>query len=374
VKELATILGICALQPENVLALATLVKTSGSTYRRPGARMVVLRKGEPVGSVSAGCLERDVVEKAQAASQKGESILVTYDTSAEEDIVFGAGLGCKGTVHILVEPLRPGSAADDFIRFAGGIFQQRQSGAAATVFQVHGNVPVRIGDRLLVDADGTVTGRIEEQSLNAKLLAAVTEALSTNRSRTMEFELPAGRVEVLVEVIHSPVPLVIFGAGYDAGPLSRMAKEVGFHVTVADVRPAYAQVARFPEADAVVVVRPEEIAALGLNQRTTAVVMSHNYLTDCAFLKAVLPLKLRYVGLMGPRARTLQMVRDLRLGGLEGADDVLGRIHSPVGLDIGADNPEQIALAILAEIQAVMTGRPGGSLREKKGPIHAPAA
>ena len=373
-KELATILGICALHPENALALATLVKTSGSTYRHPGARMLVLRNGEPIGSVSAGCLERDVVKKAHAASRKGENILVTYDTSAEEDIVFGAGLGCKGTVHILVEPLRPGSAADDFTRYAGRVFQRRQSGAAATVCQVLGNVPVRIGDRLMVDADGNVTGRIEEPSLNTKLLAAAAESLSENRSRTMEFELPGGMVEAFVEVIHSPVPLVIFGAGYDAGPLSRMAKEAGFHVTVADARPAYAQVARFPEADAVVVVRPEEIAALGLNKITTAVVMSHNYLTDCAFLKALLPLNLRYLGLMGPRARALQIIQDLRLGGMESAEDVLGRIHSPVGLDIGAENPEQIALAILAEIQAVMAGCPGGSLREKKGPIHAPAA
>ena len=102
--------------------------------------------------------------------------------------------------------------------------------------------------------------------------------------------------------------------------------------------------------------------------------MSHNYLTDCAFLKALLPLNLRYLGLMGPRARALQIIQDLRLEGMESAEDVLGRIHSPVGLDIGAENPEQIALAILAEIQAVMAGRPGGSLREKKGPIHVPAA
>jgi xanthine/CO dehydrogenase XdhC/CoxF family maturation factor len=224
----------------------------------------------------------------------------------------------------------------------------------------------------MVDADGNVTGRIEDQILNSKMLAAAMEALSANRSRTMEFEVSDGRVEALVEVIHPPVPLVIFGAGYDAVPLSRMAKEAGFHVTVADPRPAYARVARFPEADAVVVVQPEEIATLGLNLITTAVVMSHNYLTDCAYLKAVLPLKLRYLGLMGPRARALQMLQELRLEGSEGAADLLSRIHSPVGLDIGAENPEQIALAVLAEIQAVIAGRPGGSLREKKGPIHAP--
>jgi xanthine/CO dehydrogenase XdhC/CoxF family maturation factor len=187
----------------------------------------------------------------------------------------------------------------------------------------------------------------------------------------MEFELPGGKVEVLVEVIHPPTPLVIFGAGYDAVPLSRMAKEAGFHVTVADVRPAYAQASRFPEADAIKVVRPEEIAMLGLNQDTAAVIMSHNYLTDCGFLKAVLPLNFRYVGLMGPRVRALKMLQELREAGLDISKEFLQRIHNPVGLDIGAENPEQIALAILAEIQAVMAGRPGSSLREKKGPIHA---
>jgi xanthine dehydrogenase accessory factor len=372
VKEIASILSICTQQPENALALATLVKATGSTYRRLGARMLVLRNGESIGGVSGGCLERDVVEKARVASEERESILVNYDTSAEEDIVFGAGLGCKGAIHILIEPLRPGSAADEWIRFAGGVFQQRQSGAAATVFQIRGDVPVRLGDRLMLDSDGNVSGRIEDQSLNAKILAAAVETLSANRSKSMEFNLRGGVAEVLVEVIHAPAALVIFGAGYDAVPLSRLAKEVGFHVTVTDVSPTYARVARFPEADAVAVVRPEEIATLGLNRRTAVVIMSHNYLTDRGFLKAVLPLNLRYLGLMGPRARASQMLEDLREAGLGAGVDLLRRIHNPVGLDIGAENPEQIALAILAEIQAVTAGRPGGLLREKKGPIHAP--
>jgi len=259
VKELATILGICSLHPENALALATLVKASGSTYRRPGARMLVLRNGEPSGSVSAGCLERDVVEKGARRLAKGGEHPADVRHFRGGGHRFGAGLGCKGVVHVLVEPLRPGSAADDFLRFAGGLFQRRQSGAAATVFEVRGHLPVRVGDRLMLDTGGHVAGRIEEQSLNTKMLAAATEALSANRTRTMEFELPGGAAQVLVEAIDAPAPLVIFGAGHDAGPLSRLAKEVGFHVTVADVRPAYAQVARFPEADAVVVVRPRKL-------------------------------------------------------------------------------------------------------------------
>jgi xanthine dehydrogenase accessory factor len=372
-KELASILSICSLQPESTLALATLVKVSGSTYRHLGARMLLLRNGESIGSVSGGCLERDVVKKARAASENGANILVTYDTSAEEDIVFGTGLGCKGAVHILIELLGAGSAVDEWIRFAARIFQQRQSGAAATVFQIRGDVPVRLGDRLMLDSDGNALGRIGDQGLNAKMMAAAAEALSANRSMSVEFELPDGAVEVFVEVIHAPAPLVIFGAGYDAIPLCRLAKEVGFHVTVADVRPAYARAERFPEADAVKVVHPESIATLGPNQRPAVVIMSHNYLTDRAFLEAMLPLNLRYLGLMGPRARALKMLQELREAGVEAREDVLRRIHNPVGLDIGAESPEQIALAILSEIQAVLANRPGGLLREKKGPIHAPA-
>jgi xanthine dehydrogenase accessory factor len=372
-KELASILSMCFLHPEKALALATLVKASGSTYRRPGARMLVLTTGESAGSISGGCLECDVIEKAQAAAKEGKSILLTYDTSAEEDIVFGAGLGCKGAVHILVEPLRPGSAADESIRFLRGIFERRQSGVVVTVFQIQGEVPARIGDRLMMDMKGLVARRIANEDVHAKLFAAAKESLSSNRSKTVEFELASGRVEVLAEVIHAPTPLVIFGAGYDAVPLARQAKEVGFHVTVADVRPAYSRKERFPEADAVAVVRPEEIATLGMNRRTVAVIMSHNYLTDRAFLKATLPLNLRYLGLMGPRTRALKMLQELREEGMETNEDLLRRIHNPVGLDIGAENPEQIALAILAEIQAVLAARPGGLLREKKGPIHAPS-
>jgi len=141
---------------------------------------------------------------------------------------------------------------------------------------------------------------------------------------------------------------------------------------VADVRPAYATPERFPGVDAVVVVRPEDITRLALNEKTAAVIMSHNYLTDRAFLKALLPLPLRYLGLMGPRARAQKMLQELRQEGWAASEAMPGQIHNPVGLDIGAENPEQIALAIVAEIQAVISGRAGGLLREKKGSIHSP--
>ena len=373
-KELAAILSAHSRQPDKAAALATLVQTSGSTYRRPGARMWISSGGESVGSISGGCLERDVIEKAQAVIQNGQPLLLTYDTTAEEDLVFGAGMGCKGTVHILVEPVLPGSPAAGLIQFVNHLFQRRQSGAVATVFRLQGIAPARLGDHLMLDPDGAVSGKIQDPGLQSKMLAAARAALPASRPATVELELAGGKTDVFVEVIHAPAPLVIFGAGYDAAPLARLAKEVGFHVTVADVRPAYARPDRFPEADAVVVLRPEEIARLALNERTAAVIMSHNYLTDRAFLKALLPLPLRYLGLMGPKDRAQKMIRELRQEGFAAGEAMLRQIHNPVGLDIGAENPEQIALAILAEIQAVLSGHAGGLLRDKRSSIHSPAS
>ena len=373
-KELAAILSAQARQPEQTAALATLVQASGSTYRRPGARLWISAGGESVGSISGGCLEQDVIEKAQGVMQNGQPLLLAYDTTSEEDLVFGAGLGCKGAVHILVEPVRPGSPAAGLIQFIAHLFERRRSGAAATVFRLQGLVQARLGDRLMLDPDGETFGNIQDPALQSKMLAAARQALLAGRSTTVEFELAAGTAEVFVEVIQPPAPLVIFGAGYDAAPLARLAKEVGFHVTVADVRPAYARPDRFPEADAVVVLRPEEITRLALNEQTAAVIMSHNYLTDRAFLKALLPLPLRYLGLMGPKDRGQRMLRELRQEGFAAGEALLRHIHNPVGLDIGAENPEQIALAILAEIQAVLSGHAGGSLRDKKSSIHSPAS
>jgi len=372
-KELTAILEAWFGQTGQPAALATLVQASGSTYRRPGARMLILPDGQSVGSISGGCLERDVIEKAAPVMAQGQTTLLTYDTTSEEDLVFGAGLGCKGTVHILLEPVSPGMPAADLLDFVSQLFRQRRSGLVATVFQTKGLVPIEVGRRLMLSLDGPASGQIREGAIHAKILGALREIQTSGRSKCVELEMPSGRVDAFLEIIHAPVPLLIFGAGYDALPLVRLAREIGFHVTVADVRPAYATPERFPEANAVVVIPPDEISRLGLTERAAAVIMSHNYLTDRAFLKALLEVPLRYLGLMGPRARAKKMVEELRQEGFTASEaSVLSRIHNPVGLDIGAETPEQIALAILAEIQAEFSGQPGGRLRDKKTPIHSP--
>ncbi len=356
-------------------ALATVVRTTGSSYRRPGARMLILPDGGTVGSISGGCLERDVISSARGVVEQGKAVLLTYDTTLEEDIVFGVGLGCKGVVEILVEPLVPGSEPAGMIAFVENMFRRRQSGAVATIVRVEGRVAARLGDRLMLDEGGGIVTRFRNENLRSRVLAETGRVFRKGLCETVGCELATGVVEVFIEVLHSPTPLVIFGAGYDARPLVRLAKEVGFEVTVVDGRPAYATSARFPEADTVVLARPEDElrVRLRLNDRTTAVIMSHHYLTDCGYLRALMPVPLRYLGLMGPRRRAEKMLLELGQEGISATEVSVNELHNPVGLDIGAEGPEQIALAILAEIQAVLSGHAGGLLRKKAGPIHSPA-
>jgi xanthine dehydrogenase accessory factor len=373
-KELTDMIARARELP-NAGALATIVQTEGSSYRRPGARMLILPSGETVGSISGGCLEQDIIAHAGSVMASGEARVLSYDTSTEEDLVFGVGLGCKGVVRILVESLADAShgtrSGAAFLQFAKGLLDERGSGAVATVFAVEGESVIEVGSRMMMTKEGTVLSAFQDAQLSKSIVENLHEILTRRRSRTIQFDSTGGRIEVLLEVIESPIPLVVFGAGFDAIPLVRLAKEIGFHVTVADARSAYATRQRFPQADQVSVVQPSAIGEeIDLTDRTAAVIMSHNYALDRAFLNALLPMRLRYLGMMGPKKRAEKMFQESLDEGLDFDSERKQRLHNPIGLDIGAESPEEIALSVLAEIQAVAAGYAGGLLCEKKTSIH----
>ena len=349
-------------------ALATVVAVSGSSYRRPGARMLMTLDGPVAGGVSGGCLETDVFQRACLVMEQGKADLVTYDTTEDGDIVFGVGLGCRGVIQILIEPLiapRP-----DFA-FLAGLIERRELGVCATVFRREGSGTARLGERLLLSETGDIHDDLNDSELARRVLTDAQVALTSGKSQTKEYDLTHGSVEVWIEALSPPQSLVIFGAGHDAPPLVRLAKELGWHVTVADPRPAYATTERFPQADAVHAVSPQEaLSVVTIDARTAVVLLTHNYHQDLALLERLLPLSPRYLGVLGPKRRTERLLAELPAA-LQ-TDEALSRLHSPVGLDIGADSPELIALSILAEIQAVTAGRPGGFLRERPGPIYPP--
>ncbi|GBC84454.1 putative xanthine dehydrogenase subunit A [bacterium HR11] len=352
-------------------ALATVVKVRGSTYRRPGARMLVLPDGTMVGSISGGCLEGDILEKARQVLTTGTPLLVTYDMTSDDDIVWGLGLGCNGVVYVLIEPLPPGGPADP-TAFLAECLTHECVGVVATVFRVEGRLAAHVGDRWMVRADGQLWGSsLQDAALIEALRPDADEARRTGRSRVRTYAVPDGAAEVFIEVVQPPVPFVVFGAGHDAIPVVRFAKALGWRVTVVDSRPAYATRERFPEADEVVLAHPEDVPGrVRLDERTVAVVMTHNYLQDLKLLEVLLPSPVRYLGVLGPRSRTDKLLRDLAAKSRMPTEAQLGRLYSPVGVDIGAETPEEIALSILAEIQAVLAGRSAGLLRDRKGPIH----
>ena len=371
-NEIKLLLEACATLKNDPgrVALATIVKVQGSAYRGPGARLLIASDGRTVGSISAGCLEVDLCERARKVTASGAPTVVTYDTTALGDNVWGLGLGCGGTIEVLIEPFIPDAAATPLLAFLGERLARRDAGVVVTVFRGSGGTTA-IGSRLALTASGPGFCDIVDPRLAEALLGEARAALHEGRSRVKECTAGEATAEALIEVVWPPLPLVIFGAGDDAVPLARLANQVGWHVTVVDSRPGLVTAERFPWADAVVVSRPGAPApGVSLDDRTVVVVMTHNFSHDRELVEMLLPSPIRYLGVLGARSRTMAMLQALTEKGLAVRDQNLARLYSPVGLDLGAETPEEIALAILAEIKAVSKGRAAGFLRDRKGPIH----
>lgn len=352
-------------------ALATVIRAAGSTYRLPGARMLIDAGGSVTGCVSGGCLERDVVEQAQRVLASGEPRIVVYDTREDDEGDWSFGLGCKGRVDVLIEALRDEPANP--VRFVESCLHTRREGAIATVVGVERAGDVRVGQRVLANADGVAAASIADASVAERCGGDLRSVLASG-SMEATYAVSAGgvdgRVEVVLERVRRPLQLVLFGCGHDATPLARFAGELGWPVTVVDYRPRNLARARGLGGVTVVAARPGEFAgAVAFDDRTAAVVMNHNYADDRAVLETLLAAPLGYVGLLGPRARTAQLMADVRPASASRALSP-GCIHGPVGLDIGAANPEEIAVSIVAEILAVFAGREGGHASNRVAPLH----
>jgi xanthine/CO dehydrogenase XdhC/CoxF family maturation factor len=352
--------------------LATVVRVEGSSYRGPGARMLVLEQGDHVGGVSGGCLERDVVMKAFFRTEKG-SALEAFSTRSDDD-ARPYGMGCEGVVHVLLQRLEPKAPCLP-IDVLVACRQARAACALATIVGVQGDggrAGASVGDQIALLPGGRLVGRLGAETPSQAIHAALAACLETG-SRERDLELGGQRARVLFERVEPPRALVVFGAGDDAMPVVRIAKELGWHVTVADGRAHYATAARFPTADQVLVTSLDApLARVSLPAAAACVVMSHSFDQDQAVLTALAPLSIGYLGLLGPRARRQALLESI--GPMSFA--CASGLHSPVGLDIGSCTPEEIALAIVAEAHACLAGRAGGSLRDRAAAedARAPAA
>ncbi len=358
--------------------LATIVQISGSAYRAPGTRMLIGRDEATLGAISGGCLERDVVENAARVFASGESLMLKYDSTSEDDILWGTGLGCSGIVQVLLERL-PRAHGLPYPRFLAECLVDQKSGVLATVFQVEGPAPSSPGQRLMLHQDLQVEDDNLDPDLRTRILQDARLELdqlhktggTMAQAKTRHYELAPGRAGVLLEPLLPPVPLVIFGAGPDAIPMVRLAAALGWQVTVVDHRPAFARPEHLSGAHAVLLARPSEaFEKLHFDGRSVVLIMTHNYMQDLDVLRHLLATRFQYLGLLGPRKRTQRLLEDLHKEGIEPTSDQQQRLFTPVGLDIGAETAEEIALSIAGEIQSVLGGRPGGQLRQHKGPIH----
>lgn len=316
--------------------LATVVSIQGSSYRRPGARLLVPEHGAPIGLISGGCLEEEAARLARLALELDAPVLVTIDHSAEGDELWGMGLGCRGVIELLAEP--PELAAETL----DALVTARRDGRATY---------------LLTGLDGE----------RRRLTALEADALGERAALAVAHGRPTLIGDAVLDPILPPLHMVVCGAGPDAAPLVSAGVRQGWRIDVVDPRRSFLVADRFPGARLLDTDPAAAADATDAGEWTAVVVMSHDYLRDAAFLRGFLARGVTYLGVLGPRDRTQRLLAEVSPAPSTADVAVL---HAPAGLDIGADGAEQVATSIVAEILAVVHGRGGGPLRERDGSIH----
>ncbi|MGF1638820.1 MAG: XdhC family protein [Cyclobacteriaceae bacterium] len=350
-------------------ALATVIKVQGSSYRRPGARMLINDNGHWTGAISGGCLEGDALRRARTVMQEGKPKIVTYDTlNDEEASQLGIGLGCNGVVDVLIEPLQDGKK-DPTMCMLQRIVDADKVHVMATIINIEDELLTMPGGKICIINDKVQSSGSLPQALEEEVLQVLQETKKWDRSDIRKITYPEGQAEVLFELMRPAKRLILFGGGYDLNPLIAIAKVLGWQVTVSNDCPALSAPKRFPQADQVIFAERTTVQeSFTYDEHTAIVLISHNYKYDLEVLRALLKLEIPYIGMLGPRRRFEKMHEELLVSGYTNQD--FAKVHSPVGLNLGAETPEEIALAIVAEIQAVFKNRDGASLKSQDGFIH----
>jgi xanthine/CO dehydrogenase XdhC/CoxF family maturation factor/CTP:molybdopterin cytidylyltransferase MocA len=353
--------------------LATVVAVRGSSYRRPGARMIVAGDLWVAGCVSGGCLEGDVVRRGAHRVRHGAPVVVTYDSTSDDDIGWGFGLGCNGVVEVMLERIDERSAVDPLV-FASECIAAEERGILVTVVRSDDD-RVPVGARPAVRSGAPIATSVPEGALRDALERTARAALSAP-SKTASTPTTPSIVEVqgltaLVEVLEPPPRLFVCGTGHDALPVVGLARSMGWRVTVAAAHPSAATRDRFLAADELLAGPASLLSdAVARHVRSFAIVMSHDYDRDRDCVAALLASNVEYIGILGPKRRAERMLAELEQAGASMTDAMLARVHAPVGLDLGAETPQEISLAVVSEVQATLAGAPAGRLRERCGPIH----
>lgn len=341
-------------------ALATVVHVAGSSYRRPGARMLVTEDGKITGAISGGCLEGDALRKAVLAISQNKNKLVVYDTTDEDDAKLGIQLGCNGIVSILFEPIDP-AQPQHAISILENIVSRRSPDTIITGYSVNGmeHFGTRQPAGFPADEGNHLLTTLSEQSID------------TAESRHTELMIQGNRQVFFIGYYQPAISLVIVGAGNDAMPLAAIAEQLGWKLVLADGRNTHANKQRFPSADKIIVAKPETaVSQLVIDKRTAIVLMTHNYNYDIEMLSLLLGSDANYIGLLGPASKRERIFEEIKKRGIVFSEPEKNRVYGPTGLDIGAETSEEIALSIASEIMSVMKNKMPIHLREKQEAIH----
>jgi xanthine/CO dehydrogenase XdhC/CoxF family maturation factor len=348
--------------------LATVVDLKGSGYRLPGARMLIAENGEAYGTVSGGCLEADVLARAKKVLKNGKPDVFVYDTTAEENSVFSLNMGCRGVIRILLEPVKRDSRMIESFR---SVWNERRRETIATYIGGDQGKQLAIGVRIWVGPENSISdpdGLVE-------LFPGIDDDLFTFHDSSAPFDTiryvnENGEGEFAFETLSPPVLMMILGAGADAVPLADIGHDLGWQICVIDHRPAFLSKERFGNAEELRLVDRESTGLSSVDKMTSIVSINHNYDRDKNSIAAALRTDAFYIGALGPKKRTQQILDELNQSGEAFSPDALAKLHYPVGLDIGATAPETIAVSIIAEIQSTLANRPGGPLQARDGSIY----
>lgn len=341
--------------------LATVVETFGSTYQKAGARMVIERSGAMDGLLGGGCFERDLLEQAESVFETGIAKCLFYDMRGAADDVWGLGMGCDGAVRILLQRLAAGENFHPLDRIAEAALAHASGVMVTVLTSDHPQYPAGYCQFLTEPDAGQPPGLA---GVPMPFVTSALQSLLQQTPRTTEHRIDSATVRVFYDAVQPPWRLLVIGGGDDVAPLVQCAKLLGWRVTVVDYRPAYVRPERFASADDVCLLPPEQLAGhLDLSQFKALVLMTHNIDYDSRYLAALRGSRIRFIGLLGPARRRDRLLRHLG----DDAEHLAYRVFGPVGLDIGAETPAEIAVSIMAGIHAELTGRRGQILAAKVG-------
>lgn len=347
-------------------ALATVVNVYGSSYRRPGARMLIQEDAHWFGSVSGGCLEGDVISKAMEVMKTGEAQLFKYDTRQNAKNAFGMGYGCNGMLEIWIEPIEAHEKNPSF-SILNQLIKEQDLQGLATVYYSEDDENVQLGQRYHTSGEGTISN----PELAAILKKDLKEITETNKPGSKTYKIGDKKVKVFHEIFQPNLNILIYGAVFHVVPFLRIANELGYNVHVTDSFEPIQPIWNFPDSKEITIIEKAEVDALIKETPNLAIVfLTHNFF----YIKEELPKALKsdapYIGILGSRKKTQKILREAEVNKENYSPSELAKIHYPIGLDIGANTPEEIALSIVAEIRAFFSNKTGESLKQFEGFIH----